>query len=211
MGVIKLAADPTKQPLLTVDVQGIPREWDGEDVVAFLQSEQWVDVVVLNRRRAGRSAFRWTVRGKPPLSNLGGPWSYVDHKDAQWSVLVSKVARSARAPESVSVKPLGRQPFCSGDHAEGQEKQEQRAPQENRGPFSLSSKENQNGTGDEDSNGRHRSRSPKQDRKADAPSGLAKAAPNPQVSGNNVEWLESQGWKRVNNGGNGDCGFRKHA
>jgi hypothetical protein len=31
------------------------------------------------------------------------------------------------------------------------------------------------------------------------------------VSGNDVEWLESQGWTRVNNGGNGDCGFRKHA
>ena len=68
-------------------------------MVSFLQSEQWVDVAIINRRRAGRSAFRWTVRGKPPLSNLGGPWSYIDQKDDQWSVLVSKVAWNTHQPE----------------------------------------------------------------------------------------------------------------
>lgn len=110
LGVIKLAADPTKQHFLSVDVQGIPRDWDGEDVISFLQSEQWADVSVLNRRRAGRGVFRWTVKGKPPVTNLAGPWSYVDQKDDQWSVLVSRVAWNARQPESVSVRPPRHQP-----------------------------------------------------------------------------------------------------
>ena len=75
LGVTRLESDPTKTPLLTVDIQGIPRNWDGEDVASFLKAEKWTEVSIVNRRRAGKSSFRWTVKGKPPGSDKQGPWS----------------------------------------------------------------------------------------------------------------------------------------
>ena len=199
LGVVKLAADPTRQPTHTVDVQGIPKNWDGEDVINFLKSEQWSDVAVLNRRRSGKGIFRWT----PPAT------FYIDQKDDEWNVIVSKVAWNARQPESLSVRPPRRQPQDTDAPNEGRKGPGSKTPTV--APTQLDQGDSQEDTkvAEKGEAGRQRSRSPAPNQNRKLEQGQpAQPSPSLELNSSDLEWLDKQGWKRVDNGGIGDCGFR---
>lgn len=109
------------------------------------------------------------------------------------------------------MRPLRQQPSCPDDHAESRRTNGSKVNQNHRSPPSQPPKEKdqQNETEEKDQGGRSRSRSPgSRDRKAAVSKGLTKEVSSPQVNHSAAEWLEHQGWQRINHGGNGDCGFR---
>ena len=187
---------PAKHPCSPWTSKEFPGLWDGEDVASFLKAEKWTEVGIVNRRRAGKSFFRWTVKGKPPESDKQGPWSYVDAGQSEWNDLVSKVAWSHGTPDSLAVRPPKPGPWTSSKNMLSDDQTKAKVTGAGVAPTQP------------DPDTQEEARSPARPEKQVTPAGGPADTPSVTISKNDLEWLEDQGWKRVNQEGTGDCGYR---
>ena len=206
LGVIKKDTDPHRHAPLMVDIQGVPRTWDGEDITLFMTAQKWSDISVVNRRRVDKTTFRWTVKAKPPEAGAQGPWNYVDEQNSDLTILVSKATWSARAPQTLTV-PGPQRLHGKTEHVNDNPPQTARVTK----PLASQPVTPRENKVNDDNGNRGRSRSPPRTT-SEASNGTTKeeAIPPPSLhlQPGDIEWLAKEGWTRVNQGGTGDCGFR---
>ena len=90
LGTLRKSEDPTEYHAQTCRVNGVPATWDAEQVLQFLQGQEWQEVDLLHRRPAGRKTSSWLVRAFPPKDQPEGPWSYVDPDNDYMEIYVAK-------------------------------------------------------------------------------------------------------------------------
>ena len=209
LGARKLPSDKDHLGPVTVSILGVPSDWDSQDLTSFLQSDQWKDLDVINRKPLNRQGVRWIVKGFPPEGSAG-PWKYSDSNNDDTFIHISKLETS-RPPATRQMWPAApprrhsralRDFFLPGNSEVPTTSQ-------------VAPTQMDDGSGKEDQNHktRARERSPRRDG-ATTKAGQAESSisEKPTMHTENViTEYESRGWIRKDMGGSGDCGWRSMA
>lgn len=170
-----------------VAVQGIPKDWDADDVVRFLENVEWTQCCTLGRRNMGRSAVSWLVRGLPPASSPGGSWQYVDESQSDLVIHISK-------PGPRPQKHVHREAVV------GPRKQFSTAPDRNPADIPIPDEEMEETAASDTAEALARSVRPRT-------SSFTPARPDDDILKHYID----QGWQVHDLGGVGDCGYRSLA
>jgi hypothetical protein len=166
-----------------VSVQGIPKDWDTEDVLSFLQSVAWESCSTLGRRSMGRNLVAWLVKGIPPSDPQNNGFLAVRG-------LLRKQLRPKQKVQTTPVQPPRRsfkQKFGENSvnipvpHNEDMAHEETLETKETEGP------------------------------PARRPRTTAQAPPAVHPADDILQSFLSEGWKVHDLGGCGDCGYRSIA
>ena len=188
LGVLRCQDDPRHAGPVVLEAQGFTAAWDAEAVAEFFAAQNWTEVTVLTRRRKGKQRFAWILRATPPadeplVHDRLQVWHYRDTEDAQLHVYVTRTA--ARQPSSQATV-----------RAEAPRRSFKAQPVLK--PTADVTMEAQTIQDDDDED----LLTPRSD------SERKQRSLGPPAQGCEFQQVLSGGWARVDQGGNGDCGFR---
>ncbi|CAE7247805.1 unnamed protein product [Symbiodinium sp. CCMP2592] len=218
LGMVKLPSDSPPQKPGVFQVTGVPRSWDPESVQKFLMSQDWKDVEILSKRRN-----TWILKARPPSENADGPWWYED--EACSDALVQVVKAPPRTPqlfEKIAVPGPKRkfrtaEPESTGAKAPDKPTPKAKARTDSktvdRGRSEVpatqldpTSQNEENVDGKElPKRSRSRSEPRNQSPQETDASGHDR---HPRAPADEISMAFKAGWKKVDFGGNGDCGYR---
>lgn len=86
LGCLRKNTDSTECRPRVVDLWGIPRNWDAEEVCSLLSTLKWENGQVLSRKRFGKH-WSWRVKATPPKDSIEkGSWVYEIADSPAWTL-----------------------------------------------------------------------------------------------------------------------------
>ena len=220
LGFVKTPNDQSETRLSHFIAKGLPFDWGSDEVATFLGNLKWTALSNLSKRFKGRKRVEWFFKGSPPSNSSQTGWTYQVNDEEPWSFHI--LLAPPRTSNTITYHTDGPRRSAFSDQPEvssgkgasrkGRVRTEERP--RSRSPYGgRKDADSESLKGEDVQQPIEVEASPAPTQLDSQPTDSKDEASNAKSVSGPLDPIDAvrQGWKRVDQGGSGDCGWRSLA